>query len=144
MLEEFVDDGSGKVKGINIVCVEWIKFVSGGWDMKKVEGFQQFFFVDFVFLFMGFLGFEVCVLGDEIEKDVCKNVKIFVGKYSINVEGVFVVGDCCCGQLFIVWGINEGCQVVCEVDLYFEKNISLFVIGGIVKRIVEEVFIVIV
>ncbi|KAK0634879.1 glutamate synthase [Bombardia bombarda] len=103
MSEEFVDDGSGKVKGINTVRVEWTKSPSGGWDMKKVEGSQQFFPADLVLLSMGFLGPEGRVLGDEIEKDARKNVKTAPGKYSTNVEGIFAAGDCRRGQSLIVW-----------------------------------------
>ena len=75
MSEEFVDDGSGKVKGINTLRVEWTKSPSGGWDMKKLEGSQQFFPADLVLLSMGFLGPEARILGDEVEKDARKNVK---------------------------------------------------------------------
>jgi 3-keto-L-gulonate-6-phosphate decarboxylase len=37
-------------------------------------------------------------------------------------------------------GINEGRQAAREIDLYLEKNSSLPVTGGIVKRTAEEVF----
>ncbi|KAK4228981.1 putative glutamate synthase [NADPH] [Podospora fimiseda] len=141
MSEEFVDDGNGKVKGINTIRVEWTKSASGGWDMKKVEGSQQFFPADLVLLSMGFLGPEARVLGDDIEKDARKNVKTAPGKYSTNVEGVFAAGDCRRGQSLIVWGINEGRQAAREVDLYLEKNTNLPVTGGIVKRTAQEVLI---
>lgn len=103
MSEEFVDDGTGKVKGINTVRVEWTKSATGGWDMKKVDGSQQFFPADLVLLSMGFLGPEQRILGDEIEKDARKNVKTPPGKYCTNVEGVFAAGDCRRGQSLIVW-----------------------------------------
>ncbi|KAK3683562.1 putative glutamate synthase [Podospora appendiculata] len=141
MSEEFVDDGSGKVKGINTMRVEWTKSPSGGWDMKKVEGSQQFFPADLVLLSMGFLGPEARVLGDEIEKDARKNVKTAPGKYSTNVEGIFAAGDCRRGQSLIVWGINEGRQAAREVDLYLEGNTNLPVTGGIVKHTAKEVFV---
>jgi glutamate synthase (NADPH/NADH) len=140
MSEEFVDDGSGKVKGINTVRVEWTKSATGGWDMKKVEGSQQFFPADLVLLSMGFLGPEQRILGDEIEKDARKNVKTPPGKYSTNIEGVFAAGDCRRGQSLIVWGINEGRQAAREVDLYLEKCTNLPVTGGIVKRAAKEIF----
>ncbi|KAL8296877.1 hypothetical protein RB600_002073 [Gaeumannomyces tritici] len=140
MSEEFVDDGEGKVKGINTVRVEWTKSASGGWDMKKVEGSQQFFPTDLVLLSMGFLGPEARVLGDDIEKDARKNVKTPPGKYCTNAEGVFAAGDCRRGQSLIVWGINEGRQAAREVDLYLEKCTSLPVTGGIVKRTAQEIF----
>jgi glutamate synthase (NADPH/NADH) len=140
MSEEFVDDGTGKVKGINTVRVEWTKSASGGWDMKKVEGSQQFFPADLVLLSMGFLGPETRVLGDDIEKDARKNIKTPPGKYSTSIEGVFAAGDCRRGQSLIVWGINEGRQAAREVDLYLEKCTNLPVTGGIVKRSAKEIF----
>lgn len=103
MSEEFVDDGTGKVKGINTIRVEWSKSANGGWDMKKVEGSQQFFSADLVLLSMGFLGPEDRVLGDLIEKDARKNVKTPPGKYCTSVEGIFAAGDCRRGQSLIVW-----------------------------------------
>ncbi|TVY40577.1 putative glutamate synthase [NADPH] [Lachnellula occidentalis] len=140
MSEEFVDDGSGKVKGINTIRVEWTKSATGGWDMKKVDGSQQFFPAELVLLSMGFLGPEDRVLGDEIEKDARKNIKTPSGKYHTNIEGVFAAGDCRRGQSLIVWGINEGRQSAREIDLYLEKSTGLPVTGGIVKRSAQEIF----
>jgi glutamate synthase (NADPH/NADH) len=103
MSTEFVDDGNGHVKGINTVRVEWTKSASGGWDMKTVEGSEQFFPADLVLLSMGFLGPEDRLLGDEIERDARKNVKTPPGHYSTSVSGVFAAGDCRRGQSLIVW-----------------------------------------
>lgn len=103
MSEEFVDDGTGRIKGINTIRVEWTRSPSGGWDMKKLEDSQQFFPAELVLLSMGFLGPEERVLGDEIEKDARKNVKTAPGKYATNVEGIFAAGDCRRGQSLIVW-----------------------------------------
>jgi glutamate synthase (NADPH/NADH) len=140
MSEEFEDDGSGKVKGITTIRVEWTRSPTGGWDMKKVEGSQQFFPADLVLLAMGFLGPEARVLGDEIEKDARKNVKTAHGKYSTNIPGVFAAGDARRGQSLIVWGINEGRMAAREIDLYLEQCTSLPITGGIVKRTANEIF----
>ncbi|KAH6688346.1 glutamate synthase [Plectosphaerella plurivora] len=140
MSEEFVDDGSGKVKGINTIRVDWTRSATGGWDMKKNEETRQFFPADLVLLSMGFLGPEARVLGDDVEKDARKNVKTAPGKYSTNLDGVFAAGDCRRGQSLIVWGINEGRQAAREVDLWLEKYTSLPVTGGIVKHTPEEIF----
>ncbi|CAK7263276.1 glutamate synthase [NADH] [Sporothrix epigloea] len=139
MSDSFVDDGSGKVKGINTQRVEWTRSASGGWDMKKIEGSEQFFPADLVLLAMGFLGPEARVLGDEIEKDARKNVKTAPGSYSTSVPGIFAAGDCRRGQSLIVWGINEGRQAAREVDLFLEKSTSLPVTGGIIKHTAAEV-----
>jgi glutamate synthase (NADPH/NADH) len=103
MSKDFVDDGTGKVKGINTVRVEWTKSATGGWDMKQVEGSEEFFPADLVLLSMGFLGPEDRVLGNEIEKDARKNIKTPQGKYNTNIDGVFAAGDCRRGQSLIVW-----------------------------------------
>lgn len=135
MSTEFVDDGSGKVKGINTVRVEWTKSATGGWDMKTVEGSEQFFPADLVLLSMGFLGPEDRLLGDEIERDPRKNVKTAPGHYATNIPGVFAAGDCRRGQSLIVWGINEGRQAAREVDAFLSGVSSqLPVTGGIVRR----------
>lgn len=103
MSKEFVDDGNGHVKGINTVRVEWTKSASGGWDMKTIEGSEQFFPADLVMLSMGFLGPEDRLLGDDIERDARKNVKTPPGQYITNIPGVFAAGDCRRGQSLIVW-----------------------------------------
>jgi glutamate synthase (NADPH/NADH) len=102
MSKEFVGDESGNVKGINTVRVEWARSSRGGWDMKQVEGSEQFFPADLVLLSMGFLGPEDRVLGD-IERDPRKNVKTPPGAYSTSMPGVFAAGDCRRGQSLIVW-----------------------------------------
>ncbi|WEW61807.1 glutamate synthase [NADH] [Emydomyces testavorans] len=135
MSKEFVGDDDGNVSGINITRVEWTKSASGGWDMKTVEGSEQFFPADLVLLSMGFLGPEDRVLGDKIELDARKNIKTPPGHYRTNVPGVFAAGDCRRGQSLIVWGINEGRQAACEVDSYLMDTSShLPITGGIVRR----------
>ena len=135
MSKEFVDDGNGRVKGINTVRVEWTKSATGGWDMKTVEGSEQFFPADLVLLSMGFLGPEDRLLGEEIERDARKNVKTAPGHYGTNVPGVYAAGDCRRGQSLIVWGINEGRQCAREVDTFLSGISSqLPVTGGIVRR----------
>ncbi|KAI9749987.1 MAG: glutamate synthase [NADH] [Chaenotheca gracillima] len=137
--QDFVDDGTGKVCGINTIHVEWTKGATGGWDMKKVEGSEQFFPADLVLLSMGFLGPEDRLLGDDIEKDPRKNIKTPPGRYSTNLPGVFAAGDCRRGQSLIVWGINEGRQAAREVDSYLMHSTQLPATGGIVKRAPYEV-----
>ncbi|KAI9885309.1 MAG: glutamate synthase [NADH] [Watsoniomyces obsoletus] len=138
MSKEFVDDGEGKVKGINTIRVEWTKTASGGWDMKQLEGTEQFFPADLVLLSMGFLGPEDRLLGGDIEKDGRKNIKTPPGQYSTSMPGVFAAGDCRRGQSLIVWGINEGRQAAREVDTYLMKSTPLPCTGGIVRRVPYE------
>ncbi|TQS36117.1 hypothetical protein Golomagni_03442 [Golovinomyces magnicellulatus] len=139
MSQEFVDDGEGKVKGINTHRVEWTKSAIGGWDMKKVDGSERFFPADLVLLSMGFLGPDARILDEKIEKDGRSNIKTPPGKYHTNVEGIFAAGDCRRGQSLIVWGINEGRQSAREIDLWLEGCSRLPVTGGIVKQTADQI-----
>jgi len=103
MSEDFVGDDEGHVRGINVHRVEWTKSATGGWDMKPVEGSEQFFPADLVLLSMGFLGPEDRLLGGEVEKDKRSNIKTPAGQYDTNLAGVFAAGDCRRGQSLIVW-----------------------------------------
>lgn len=103
MSKDFVGDEKGHVRGINTHRVKWTKSVSGGWDMKQVEGSERFFPADLVLLSMGFLGPEDRLLGTEVEKDARKNIKTPPGHYNTNLAGVFAAGDCRRGQSLIVW-----------------------------------------
>ncbi|KAI1006261.1 Glutamate synthase [NADH] [Podosphaera aphanis] len=134
MSQEFVDDGTGKVKGINTHRVEWTKSGTGGWDMKKVEGSEQFFPAELVLLSMGFLGPDSRILDDRIEKDARSNIRTPHGKYHTNIDGIFAAGDCRRGQSLIVWGINEGRQSAREIDMWLEGSTRLPVTGGIIKQ----------
>ncbi|KAF3766236.1 glutamate synthase [Cryphonectria parasitica EP155] len=135
----FVDDGNGRVKGIETMRVEWVKNEQGGWVVQDKEGSEEFFPADMVLLSMGFLGPEQRVFADAIELDQRKNIKTPQGKYHTNIPGVFAAGDCRRGQSLIVWGINEGRQAAREVDLYLEHSTNLPVTGGIVRRSAQEV-----
>jgi len=135
MSKEFVGDDNGHVAGINIHRVEWTKSATGGWDMKQVEGSEQFFPAQLVLLSMGFLGPEDRLLGTDVEKDARKNIKTPPGKYNTNLPGVFAAGDCRRGQSLIVWGINEGRQAARDVDEYLMGfGTQLPKTGGIVAR----------
>jgi glutamate synthase (NADH) len=101
MSQDFVGE-DGKVTGVNINRVEWTKSSSGGWDMKPVEGSNQFFPADLVLLSMGFLGPDDRLFESEVELDPRKNIKTPKGEYNTNIEGVFAAGDCRRGQSLIV------------------------------------------
>jgi len=136
MSKEFVDDGEGNVKGIKTIRVEWTKTATGGWDMKQIEGSDEYFPCDLALLALGFMGPETKVANESaIDLDARKNIKTPAGKYSTNVPGVFAAGDCRRGQSLIVWGINEGRMAARDVDTFLTGvGTQLPVTGGIVKR----------
>ncbi|KAJ3206915.1 glutamate synthase [NADH] [Entophlyctis luteolus] len=107
--KEFLSDGNGRVKGIKTVKVEWTKSASGRWDMAEIEGSEQIYEADMVFLSMGFMGPETAIIEQlQVKKDARSNMQTAPNKYMTSVEGVFAAGDCRRGQSLIVWGINEG------------------------------------
>jgi glutamate synthase (NADPH/NADH) len=56
--QRFIDNGQGGVAGVETVNVEWKQDEDGRHSMVKVEGSEQVFEADLVFLAMGFLGPE--------------------------------------------------------------------------------------
>jgi glutamate synthase (NADPH/NADH) len=103
MSKDFVSDENGNVKGIHTQRVEWTKGPTGGWNMRPVEGSEDFFEADLVLLSMGFLGPEDRLFGTDVEKDGRSNIKTPPGQYDTSLPGVFAAGDCRRGQSLIVW-----------------------------------------
>jgi glutamate synthase (NADPH/NADH) len=133
--KEFVSDGNGNVKGINVVKVDWSKNGNGGWTMKEIPGTEEFHEADLVLLAMGFLGPEKELVTQlELKQDMRSNISTPQGSYQTSVPGVFAAGDCRRGASLIVWGINEGRQAAREIDLFLEGNTRLPVSGGIEQR----------
>ncbi|MGB5524946.1 MAG: glutamate synthase small subunit, partial [Polyangiales bacterium] len=48
--KRFLDDGNGKVAGVETVRVEWVKDAHGKWQMSEVPGSEQIFEADLIFL----------------------------------------------------------------------------------------------
>jgi len=119
LTKEFLDDGSGNVKGVKTVLVEWNKDADGRMQMSEVAGSEQVYEADLVLLAMGFLGPETYV-SEEVgmELDGRGNYLAEYGDYATSVEGIFTAGDCRRGQSLVVWGINEGRGAARAIDTY--------------------------
>lgn len=63
-VKEFVDNGSGSIKGVNTIQVEWTKNDKGAWAMVEVTGSEKYYPADLVLLAMGFLGPEKELIKD--------------------------------------------------------------------------------
>ncbi|KAJ2909602.1 glutamate synthase [NADH], partial [Coemansia aciculifera] len=140
--KRFVDDGNGRVCGIETVRVEWSKSESTGnqWSMKEIAGSEELFEADLVFLAMGFLGPENKVIEElGVKQSARSNVQTEGdSSFLTSVDGVFAAGDCRRGQSLVVWGINEGRLAAREIDQFLRSNTShLPVSGGVVPRTVE-------
>jgi glutamate synthase (NADPH/NADH) len=126
LTKRFVDDGAGNLAGVETVQIRWDKDPEGRWLMKEIEGSQQTFKAELVFLAMGFTGPELATAEDVgIETTRMGTYKAAYGLYKTNVDNVFACGDCRRGQSLIVWGIAEGRQCAREVDSYLMGSSTL-------------------
>ncbi|KAI9595450.1 hypothetical protein BDF19DRAFT_385207 [Syncephalis fuscata] len=141
--KEFVSDGQGNVRGINTIRVEWTRDDQGRWQMRELEGTEEFFEADLILLAMGFLGPEESVvkqlgLAQDARTNIRTSEQSSEGGYATSRAKVFAAGDCRRGQSLVVWGINEGRQCAREVDRALTGESRLPVSGGVQKRTLEE------
>ena len=124
--KRFIDDGNGKLSGIETVRVEWTKDAEGKWQMSEVSGSEEIFEADLIFLAMGFLGPED-TLAEQLglERDARSNFKAKYGQYATSTQGVFAAGDCRRGQSLVVWGIAEGRGAARAVDAFLMGSSDL-------------------
>jgi len=117
--KRLIGDASGKVSGVEIVSVEWVKDDKGRFIPKEVAGSAKVLPAQLVLLAMGFLGPEETMLKPlGIVCDERTNVKAEHGKFATNLEGVFAAGDMRRGQSLVVWAINEGRGAARECDRF--------------------------
>jgi glutamate synthase (NADPH/NADH) small chain len=119
--ESFVDDGSGRVRALQLVEVEPHE---GGFRPR--EGSQREIPADFVFLAMGFVGPERGGLIDQLGLSLDQRGSIVRDAgYRSDVPGVFVAGDAGRGQSLIVWAIAEGRAAAAAVDAHLMGSTNL-------------------
>ena len=137
LAKEFVDDGTGHVKAVKTVEVDWAKPVEGGAPFSEVDGSEKEWPADLVLLATGFVGPELAVgemLGLETQNPR-GNWQTFTGEhgeFTTNLEGVFAAGDCRRGQSLVVWAINEGRGAARAIDQYLTGS-SLLPAPGITQ-----------
>ncbi len=119
-------DGSGNVKGLHTVRIEWKKGGDGRMTFEEQPGSGQFWPARIVFLALGFLGPEqrlIDAMG--LDKDDRSNIRAEYGRYSTSARGVFAAGDARRGQSLVVWAINEGREAARECDRYLMGSTEL-------------------
>ena len=122
---KFIDDGHGRVKGLQSIDLDWGKPANGA-PFSPVEGSEKEWPADLVLLAMGFSGPEDEVLTQlGVERDPRSNAQAEYGKYATNVENVFAAGDARRGQSLVVWAIHEGRGAAREVDRYLMGSTDL-------------------
>jgi glutamate synthase (NADPH/NADH) small chain len=119
--ERFVDDGTGRVRALQLVEVEPFE---GGF--RPVEGSQREIPADFVFLAMGFVGPEPGGVIEQLGLTLTdRGAIVRDAAYQSQVPGVFVAGDAGRGQSLIVWAIAEGRSAAASVDAFLSGSTNL-------------------
>ena len=126
LTKRFIGDERGLVKELHTIRVEWQKGDNGRPVLKEIPGTEKAWPAQLVLLALGFLGPEDTILEQlGIDRDERSNAKAEHGKFSTNVEGVFVAGDMRRGQSLVVWAINEGRGAARECDRYLMGSTNL-------------------
>jgi glutamate synthase (NADPH/NADH) small chain len=117
LTKEFVGDGSGNLKAIRTVRVEWHKEPGERPQMKEIPGTEQEWPCEMALLALGFLGPEAEIAEElGMELDPRTNYKAEFDRFETSVPGVFAAGDARRGQSLVVWAIKEGRAAAREVD----------------------------
>jgi glutamate synthase (NADPH/NADH) small chain len=118
---QFLDDGSGRVRALEIVEVQ---MVAGRFE--AIDGTNRELPADLVFLAMGFTGPERGPLLDQLEVELDERGNVARDRdYMSTVPGVFVAGDAGRGQSLIVWAIAEGRSAAAGVDRFLTGSTTL-------------------
>ncbi len=119
LTKRFIGDKKGRITEIETVRIEWYRNEDGRTTFREVQGSEQRWPCDIVFLALGFLGPEQMLLEQmKVETDERSNIKAEYGEYMTSVDGVFAAGDSRRGQSLVVWAINEGREAARECDRY--------------------------
>jgi glutamate synthase (NADPH/NADH) small chain len=122
----FEGDGTGRVKAVHTVEIQWQKNDAGQFVPQPVPGTEQVLPAHLVLLAMGFLGPEQPLLDAlGLERDGRSNVKADYGQYATSIPGVFAAGDCRRGQSLVVWAFNEGRGAAQQCDRYLMGHTDL-------------------
>jgi len=121
---EFLGE-NGHLTGLLTHRVEQV-FTDGRMSFEPVEGSDEVFPADLVFLAMGFTGPEQGPLTESLGVDLDARGNVARdAAFATNVEGVFVCGDMGRGQSLIVWAIAEGRSCAAEVDRHLTGTTHL-------------------
>ena len=121
----FVGDEDGNLTGLDTVRVEQV-VTDGHMRFQPVEGSEQHFPAQMVFLAMGFTGPEQNALVEQFGVDLTDRGNVARDdEWATNVDGVFVAGDMGRGQSLIVWAIAEGRSAAAAVDTYLMASTDL-------------------
>ncbi|GAA4576640.1 glutamate synthase subunit beta [Micromonospora coerulea] len=119
-VQEFVDDGTGQVKGVRIAEVT-VEKRDGRRIVTPLPGSERELPADLVLLAIGFEGTEVQPLLAQF--GVARNARGAVDArpdWQTDADGVFVAGDMHRGASLIVWAIAEGRAAAAAIHSYLD------------------------
>ena len=120
--KSFLAGDQGEVRAVQTVEVDWTRPGAKA-PFTEVEGSEQEWPCDLVFLSMGFTGPERAVVDEfDLECDPRSNIHAGGPAYQSSRLPIFAAGDCRRGQSLVVWAIHEGREVAQAVDEYLRKR----------------------
>ena len=125
-----IDNGSGHIKALKCVLVQWTKDADGRWTMAEVEDSEFELKADLVLLAMGFVHpvheGMLNELGVALDpRGNVRGVTDGADAYKTSIDGLFAAGDMRRGQSLVVWAIREGRQCARAVDEYLMGDSAL-------------------
>ncbi len=117
--KEFMGDGSGNLKALKVVELEWKIGPDGRLgQFSEIEGSEKIIPCELVLLAMGFVHpqHEGLINELDLEKDDRGNVRAPEKSYQTNMQKIFAAGDVRRGQSLVVWAISEGRECARKVD----------------------------
>ncbi|NKB65766.1 MAG: hypothetical protein GKR89_01775 [Candidatus Latescibacteria bacterium] len=119
--KRFIDDGQGRLAGLETVQVEWRPD-----GPVEVPGSDRVWPAQLALLAMGWLGPEdTLFVGLDLERDKRFNAQAVYGEYATNIPGVFAAGDMRRGASLVVWAIHEGRGAARACDGYLMGQTQL-------------------
>ena len=120
--KSFLAGDQGEVRAVQTVEVDWTRPGAKA-PFTEVEGSEQEWPCDLVFLSMGFTGPERAVVDEfDLECDPRSNIHAGGPGYQSSRLPIFAAGDCRRGQSLVVWAIHEGREVAQAVDEHLRKR----------------------
>lgn len=119
-VKEFVKGDDNKLIAVKTVKLEFTRDSdSGRMIPREIEGSEEVIPCEICLIAAGFLGTQSYIAeAFGVELNSRSNVNTESGKFSTNVEKVFVAGDMHIGQSLVVRAIREGRDAAKEADAY--------------------------
>lgn len=119
----FVEDGNGRIKGLQIVEVEWSKDPATGKNafIEKSETLRELP-CDMAMIAIGFMHPEQTGLLPQLGVALDERGRIATEDFQSSIPKVFAAGDARRGQSLVVWAIAEGRDAALKMDAFLQES----------------------